>query len=206
MFWFMTLSSAHSLKEPHMWQWPGYWSVKSLISRPWPTKHVKCSDCRSPFPPPLTPYPWPHIPEQKAHQIVQNPGANDTVLRIHWGVRRQISNALRVSVPTLSYVWLFTAPWATVCQPPLSIGSSRQKYLSALPFLPPGNVPDPGLKPMSPESPELAGRFFTTEPREKPAYRIPIIKRSFCKWLSRYMLENTCLCKLKKKIKQTLYK
>ena len=87
--------------------------------------------------------------------------------------------------------------------PSSSVHSILQtEILSELPFPPPGNLPNLGLKPMSPESPELVGRFFTTEPREKPAYRTAIIKRSLCKWLSRYMLENTCLCK-QKKIKQS---
>ena len=40
-------------------------------------------------------------------------------------------------------------------------GISRQEYWSELPFLPPGYLPDPGIKPTSPESPTLAGRFFT---------------------------------------------
>ena len=51
-------------------------------------------------------------------------------------------------------------------QTPLSIGFSSQEYWSGLPFLPPGNLPDPGIKPVSPA---LAGRFFITEPPEKSA-------------------------------------
>ena len=43
--------------------------------------------------------------------------------------------------------------------------SSRQEYWSGLPFPPPGDFPDPGIEP---ESPALAGRFFTTEPTGKP--------------------------------------
>ena len=39
-----------------------------------------------------------------------------------------------------------------------------QKYWSGLPFPSPGDLPDPGIKPTSPVSPALAGRFFTTEP------------------------------------------
>ena len=34
--------------------------------------------------------------------------------------------------------------------------------LSGLPCLPPGDLPDPGIEPMSLISPALAGRFFTT--------------------------------------------
>ena len=47
-------------------------------------------------------------------------------------------------------------------QAPLSMGFSRQEYWSALPFPPPGDLPDPGIIPVSPMSPALAGRFFTT--------------------------------------------
>ena len=46
------------------------------------------------------------------------------------------------------------------CQAPLSMGFSRQEYWNGVPFPPPGNFPDPGIKPMSLA---LAGRFFTTE-------------------------------------------
>ena len=38
----------------------------------------------------------------------------------------------------------------------------RQEYWSRLPFPTPGNLPDPNIQPTSPESPALAGRFFTT--------------------------------------------
>ena len=39
------------------------------------------------------------------------------------------------------------------------MGFSRQEYWSGLPCPPPGDLPDPGIKP---ESPALAGKFFTT--------------------------------------------
>ena len=55
------------------------------------------------------------------------------------------------------------------CSPPgSSMGFPRQEYWSGLPFPPPEDLPDPGIKPMSPVSPALAGRFFTTEPPGKP--------------------------------------
>ena len=47
---------------------------------------------------------------------------------------------------------------------PLSMGLFWQEYWSELPFLPPGNLPDPGIKLMSLVAPALAGRFLTTEP------------------------------------------
>ena len=47
-----------------------------------------------------------------------------------------------------------------VCQVPLSMGFSRQKYWSGFPIPSPGDLPNPGITPTSP--PALAGRFFTT--------------------------------------------
>ena len=55
-------------------------------------------------------------------------------------------------------------PWTVARQSPLSMGSPRQEYWSGLPFLPPGDLPNPGVEP---ESSALAGGFFTTEPPGK---------------------------------------
>ena len=46
------------------------------------------------------------------------------------------------------------------CQAPLSMGFSRQEYVSGLPCPSPGD-PDPGIEPTSLTSPALAGGFFT---------------------------------------------
>ena len=54
------------------------------------------------------------------------------------------------------------------CSPP---GSSVHGILQAriqLPFPSPGNLPDPEHEPMSPVSPALTSRFFTTKPSGKP--------------------------------------
>ena len=58
--------------------------------------------------------------------------------------------------------------WTVAHQATLSMGFHRQEYCRGLPFPPPGDLPDPGIKPVSPASPALAGRFFTTEPPVKP--------------------------------------
>ena len=42
------------------------------------------------------------------------------------------------------------------------MGFSRQEYWSGLPCPPPGDLPDPGIKPASLMFPALAGGFFTT--------------------------------------------
>ena len=57
----------------------------------------------------------------------------------------------------VSCVWLFVTPWTVAHQAPLSMAFSRQEYWSGLPFPSPGDLPEPGIKP---ESPELAGGFI----------------------------------------------
>ena len=66
------------------------------------------------------------------------------------------------STQLLSHVWLFATPCTVACQAPLSMGFSRQEYWSGLLFPPPGNLRNPGIKPMSLMSPALAGRFFAS--------------------------------------------
>ena len=41
------------------------------------------------------------------------------------------------------------------------MGFPRQEYCSGLPFPPPGDLPNPGIKPVSAA---LAGKFFTSKP------------------------------------------
>ena len=50
------------------------------------------------------------------------------------------------------------------CQAPLPTEFCRQEYWSGLPFLPPGDLLDPGIKPESLVSPALMGRFSTAVP------------------------------------------
>ena len=55
----------------------------------------------------------------------------------------------------------FFNPLDCTHQAPLSARFSRQEYWSGWPCLPPGDLPNPGIKPMSLVPPELAGGFFT---------------------------------------------
>ena len=41
-------------------------------------------------------------------------------------------------------------PWTVAYQAPPSVGFSRQEFGSELPFLSPGDLPDPGIEPRSP--------------------------------------------------------
>ena len=61
-----------------------------------------------------------------------------------------------------SIVSLFATLWTVARQAPQSMGFSRQEYWSGLPFLPPGDLPDPGIEPESFMFPPLVDGFFTT--------------------------------------------
>ena len=80
--------------------------------------------------------------------------------RVHW-----ISGLFCVCAR--SYLTLCD-PWTVVHQVPLSLEFSRQENWGGLPFPSPGDLPNPGIKPVSLVSPALAGRFFTTASPEKP--------------------------------------
>ena len=63
----------------------------------------------------------------------------------------------------------FVTPWTVTHQASLSMGFPKQEYWSGLPFPPPGDLPDPGMKPISCIALHcIAGGFFTTEPPGKP--------------------------------------
>ena len=64
-----------------------------------------------------------------------------------------------------SRVQLCATPWTVAHQAPLYMGFSRQEYWSGLPFLSPGDLPNPGIKPLSPA---VADIVFTTVPPGKP--------------------------------------
>ena len=62
----------------------------------------------------------------------------------------------------LSCVRLFAIPSTVTHRAPLSMELPGQENWSGLPFPLPRDLPDPGVKPASLESPALAGGFFTT--------------------------------------------
>ena len=58
----------------------------------------------------------------------------------------------------------FVTLWTVACQTPLSkipLEFSRQESWSGLPFSTPGDLPDPGIEPVSFASPTLVSGFFT---------------------------------------------
>ena len=85
---------------------------------------------------------------------------------------------LKVKVKLLSCIRFSVTPQTVACQVPLSMGFSRQEYWSGLLFPSPGDLPNPAIKPGSPVSPALAGRFFTTEPPGKSLYKCRIQRQN----------------------------
>ena len=62
----------------------------------------------------------------------------------------------------LSHVWLFAILWTVAHQASLCMGYFRQEYWSGLSFPPPGDLPNPGIEPVSLASPTSAGGFFSS--------------------------------------------
>ena len=54
------------------------------------------------------------------------------------------------------------------CQVPLSVGFPRHEHWNGLPFLPPGDLPDPGIEF---RSPTLQADSLLSEPQGKPLFR-----------------------------------
>ena len=86
---------------------------------------------------------------------------------------------------SLSHVWLFVTPRTVAHQAPLSVGFSRQEYWSGLSCPPPGDLPDPGIKPISPASAGGFFFFFNTVPPGKPLNIITVCTGK---------LKNSCNC------------
>ena len=70
-----------------------------------------------------------------------------------------------MNVHACSVAQSFVTPWTAACQTPLSMGFPRQEYWSGLPFLSPGDLPDPGVKP---GSLALQADSLLSEPPRKP--------------------------------------
>ena len=69
-----------------------------------------------------------------------------------YNIKRRSACSVTQSCPTF---WNPMVSKPAPCQASLSRGLSRQEYWNGLPFPPPGDLPDPGVKPTSPVSPAL---------------------------------------------------
>ena len=91
------------------------------------------------------------------HTVSTAPGSQQTSF-----ICPSVCHLSCVPAQLLSRVRPFVTPWTVARQAPLPMGFFRQEYWSGLPFLTPGDLPDPGVELASRASPALAGRFFTT--------------------------------------------
>ena len=66
------------------------------------------------------------------------------------GTNLGLSDISKCKMQVLSRVQLLATPWTVTHQAPLYMGFTSQKYWSGLPFPPPGDLPNPGIKPTSP--------------------------------------------------------
>ena len=111
----------------------------------------------------------------------------------HGGSSKSILLLFSHSVVYNSFVIL----WTAARQAPLSMGFPRQKYWSGLPLPSPGDLPDPGIGPVSPA---LAGRFFTAAPPGKPQQtntgtKIPQFGNTCCVILIMgSLVKSSCCC------------
>ena len=79
------------------------------------------------------------------------------------------------TVPShFSHLQLFVTPWTIALQAPLSMGFSRQGYWSGLPFPSPGDLPNPGIEPVSPVVPALQADYLLLS-----HWRSPLCQRDF---------------------------
>ena len=78
-------------------------------------------------------------------------------------------------VHSLSRVRLFATPWTLAHQAPLSMGFSRQEHWSGLPFLPPGDLPDPviELESWALQTDSLPLSHLERPPTDLPGYKNP---------------------------------
>ena len=95
-------------------------------------------------------------------------GRRERKTGLRWGDREGGASASKTPfvlknscTKPLSHVSLFVTPWTVACQAPPSVGFSREGYWSGLLCPPPGDCPDPEIKPASLTSLALAGEFFT---------------------------------------------
>ena len=79
----------------------------------------------------------------KKSRFIPNPCITQNKLQIDQRFKKE--NTLLL----LSHIQLFAIPWTVACQSPLFMRFSRQEYWSGLPFLPLGNLPNPGIQLVS---------------------------------------------------------
>ena len=94
------------------------------------------------------------------------------------------------------FVRVFETMWTVAHQASLSLGFSRQGYWGGLPCASPGDLPNPGIKFMSPASPALQSNSLPTEPRGSQHQSGLPCKYGFHSYLEMSYLYDRALIKL----------
>ena len=81
-----------------------------------------------------------------------------------------MSEVIIISLSNLDSTLCFIQPCLFNLHAPLSMGFSRQEYCRGLPCFPSGDLPNPGIKPMSLTSPKLANGFLIT----RASWEVPV--------------------------------
>ena len=96
------------------------------------------------------------------------------------------SNSQLVTLPacSLSRGRLFATLWTVARQAPLSMRFFRQEYWSGLPFPPPGDLPNPGIKRTSLASPAYRWILYYWATGEAPqgtlnGYNVPVLETAY---------------------------
>ena len=97
--------------------------------------------------------------QQKPKPNPQNPREDSPL-----GLRKEKPNTTPLPKKSSFSNKTLWPPWIVAHQASLSMGFSRQEYLSGLPFLSPRDLPDPGIKP---KSPTLQADSLPSEPSGK---------------------------------------
>ena len=72
---------------------------------------------------------------------------------------------MHLCAQSFSHVQPFMISWTVACQTPLSMEFSRKEYWDGVPCPPPGDIPNPGIKP---RSPALQANSLLSESPGKP--------------------------------------
>ena len=111
---------------------------------------------------------------------MSTPCEKGNLCRDQWGpvksIRVQVDECGGGGLVTKLGLTLATS-WTVACKFSLSMGFSRQEHWSGLPFLSPGDLPDPGIKP---GAPALQADSLLTELLGKPQkrmQRLRVVKR-----------------------------
>ena len=96
-----------------------------------------------------------HYPPQYSEALLWSPNTHLPASLVLPSASGLVDTCVCASYTHFNLVRLFATPWAVAYQAPLCMGFVQKEYWSGLLCPPPGDLPNPGIKPASPLSPEL---------------------------------------------------